>query len=142
MKQRHLFVVACCVCFVLFCLGCPEQLIKLFPNSPGQARQNTGQEVSIYRQNRTDCLSSFQYFTPPISILLEWIMFYLSWMMGRKADQDDSTTGDGTSPAFLYHRTPTKLSTKIFQDSAPKNVDEIRFQADTCDFLSQRTRQL
>lgn len=70
LKQRHLFVVACCVCFVLFCLGCPEQLIKLFPNSPGQARQDTGQEVSIYRQNRTDCLSSFQYFTPPISILL------------------------------------------------------------------------
>ena len=69
LKQRHLFVVACCVCFVIFCLGCPEQLIKLFANR--QARQDTGQEVSIYRQNRTDCLSSFQYFTPPISILLD-----------------------------------------------------------------------
>ena len=71
LKGRHWFVVPCCVYFVLFCLGCPEQLIKLFANSPGQARQDTGQEVSIYRQNRTDCLSSFQYFTPPISILLE-----------------------------------------------------------------------
>ncbi len=36
--------------FVLFfsCLGCPEQLIKLFANSPGQARKDTGPEVSIY----------------------------------------------------------------------------------------------
>ena len=60
LKGRHRFVVPCCVYFVLFCLGCPEQLIKLFANSPGQARQDTGQEVSIYRQNRTECLSSFQ----------------------------------------------------------------------------------
>ena len=58
----------------------------------------------------------------------------MTMMMGRKADQDDSTTGDGTSPAFLYHRTPTKLSTKIFQDPTPKNADKIRFQGDTSDF--------
>ena len=51
MKWRQWFVVACCICFVLFCLGCPEQLIKLFANSAGQSRQNTGQEVFIYRQN-------------------------------------------------------------------------------------------
>ena len=65
LKGRHWFVVPCCVYFVLFCLGCPEQLIKLFANSPGQARQDTGQEVSIYRQNRTECLSSFQWSACP-----------------------------------------------------------------------------
>ena len=70
------------------------------------------------------------------------MMMTMVMVMGRKADNDDGTTGDGTSPAFLYHRTPTKLSTKIFQDSTPKNVDEIRFLADTSDFLSQRTGQL
>ena len=70
------------------------------------------------------------------------MMMTMVMVMGRKTDNDDGSTGDGTSPAFLYHRTPTKLSTKIFQDSTPKNVDEIRFQADTSDFLSQRTGQL
>ena len=70
------------------------------------------------------------------------MMMTMVMVMGRMTDNNDGTTGDGTTPAFLYHRTPTKLSTKIFQDSTPKNVDEIRFLADTSDFLSQRTGQL
>ena len=44
------------------------------------------------------------------------MMMTMVIVMGRKADNDDGTSGDGTSPAFLYHlQLPQNFQRRYFR---------------------------